>query len=367
VTVINFLAKDNETQRLTFDILSRKLELFGTVLDASDQVLHRGTGASGEVLVSALGAEFEGELRRIYERARTVDEVHDELRALRDRVEEERRRFEETNARTASVLAERFDEEVQKVFRKHQAALPAALAELDADLQRVVGAPTTERLHLSHPLVVEAVRSARAVKDFAPARVTVRDLKKKGPARLRLVKLGVDGFERVEALLPVMVFADGEVLDPADAALVLRGTFSEGGGVSGVDARSLDDAMEQAVFFAQAGLDAAEHHRYERATLQGERFIEDRLLVLRKRQNVLAERLELATLRRDGATGSEAREDAERSRTTLATQHEALDVEVERLTNRDDPRFQRHHAHLHQRRYTPPRLETLFELDLVIE
>src|SRR5690606_37470376 len=29
VTVINFLARDNEAQRLTFDILSRKLELFG--------------------------------------------------------------------------------------------------------------------------------------------------------------------------------------------------------------------------------------------------------------------------------------------------------------------------------------------------
>ncbi|HEY0882049.1 MAG TPA: helicase-related protein, partial [Archangium sp.] len=41
VMVVNFIARDNETQRLTFDILSQKLELFGTVLDASDQVLHR--------------------------------------------------------------------------------------------------------------------------------------------------------------------------------------------------------------------------------------------------------------------------------------------------------------------------------------
>ena len=35
VTVINFLAKDNEAQCLTFEILSQKLELFGTILDAS--------------------------------------------------------------------------------------------------------------------------------------------------------------------------------------------------------------------------------------------------------------------------------------------------------------------------------------------
>ncbi|MEI8254383.1 MAG: SNF2-related protein, partial [Deltaproteobacteria bacterium] len=41
VTVINFIARDNEAQWVTFEILSQKLELFGTVLDASDQVLHR--------------------------------------------------------------------------------------------------------------------------------------------------------------------------------------------------------------------------------------------------------------------------------------------------------------------------------------
>src|SRR5262249_33334654 len=62
VTVINFLATDNEAQQLTFEILSQKLELFGTVLDASDQVLHHGNPAAGEVLASALGADFETEL-----------------------------------------------------------------------------------------------------------------------------------------------------------------------------------------------------------------------------------------------------------------------------------------------------------------
>ena len=102
VTVINFLAKDNEAQALTFEILSQKLELFGTVLDASDQVLHRApTDPRGEVLVSVLGGEFEAELRRIYDRARTLDEVTAELRALRDKVAEERKRFEEAHARTA--------------------------------------------------------------------------------------------------------------------------------------------------------------------------------------------------------------------------------------------------------------------------
>ncbi len=392
VTVINFLAKDNETQRLTFDILSQKLELFGTVLDASDQVLHRAGTTSGEVLVSAIGAEFEGELRRIYERARTIDEVHDELRALRDRVAEERRRFEETNARTATVLAERFDEEVQKVFRRHQAELPGALAELDEDLLRVVTSDLDARqvkwkashtehgsmlelegeqhgpLHLSHPLVIAAVSHARETNEWPAVRVKVAGVKK-GPARLRLVKLGVDGFERVEQLLPVVVCSDGEQLDVETAMSVLRAPFSsvQPEGPSTPLGMNVDDAVDQSVFFAQADIDAAEHHRFERAAIQGERFVEDRLLVLRKRGAALNERFELATQRRDGATGSEAREDAERTRTGLQQQLDLVEAEAERLARRDDPRFQKHQAYIQQRRYAPPRLETLFNLDLVIE
>ena len=40
VTVVNFISKDNEAHRLTFEILSRKLDLFGKILDATDNVLY---------------------------------------------------------------------------------------------------------------------------------------------------------------------------------------------------------------------------------------------------------------------------------------------------------------------------------------
>ena len=49
VTVVNFIAKDNEAHSLTFEILSQKLDLFGKVLDASDvraaRAAHRRAGA----------------------------------------------------------------------------------------------------------------------------------------------------------------------------------------------------------------------------------------------------------------------------------------------------------------------------------
>src|SRR5207253_3100206 len=84
------------------------------------------TEAGAEALVGVLGANVEAALRQIWERSRTLDEVHAELKALRDRVDDEKRRFEETHARTRSVIEQRFDDEVQKVFRLRKHELPKA-------------------------------------------------------------------------------------------------------------------------------------------------------------------------------------------------------------------------------------------------
>ena len=75
VTVVNFIAKDNEAHSLTFEILSQKLDLFGKVLDASDVVLHEPRTDAPEIAVSALSLEFKKDLENIYSRSRTLDEV----------------------------------------------------------------------------------------------------------------------------------------------------------------------------------------------------------------------------------------------------------------------------------------------------
>jgi adenine-specific DNA-methyltransferase len=82
VTVIIFLARDNAAQRLTFEILSRKLELFGAVLDASDQVLHEPDRRTAGRALAALSADFATELRRIYQSARSVQQIEQELERL---------------------------------------------------------------------------------------------------------------------------------------------------------------------------------------------------------------------------------------------------------------------------------------------
>jgi len=419
VTVINFLAKDNEAQNLTFEILSQKLELFGTVLDASDHVLHRSDGTGGELLVTALGAEFEAELRRVYERARTIEEVTAELRALRDKVAEERRRFEETHARVASLIEKQLDDSVQSVFRRHKEALPRALAQFDHDLLAVVlayldarGAPyervmtpdaellrvapssvlrgelregiaaaigsskTHVSLHLGHPLVVAAVADAREggtslsagvkLPDDAPPKLRALSGQR---ARLRLVKLAFDGFELVDLLVPVAVLETGEILEPALGDVLLRATFREAAGPTArvVTDEVLEDATEEMLFSIQSTVDAAEHVCFELARQQAECFIEDRLLVLKRRRRVATERVEQAILKRDGATGSESRSDAERVLLAVQTALEEIEGAMTRLEQRDDPTFRKYQEHIERRRYTPPRVERVFDMDLTIE
>src|SRR6266571_2220545 len=138
VTVVNFIAQDNEAHRLTFEILSQKLDLFGRVLDASDHVLHEPRTDAPEMVVSALSVEFETDLRNIYSRARTIDEVTRELAALRDKISERRDAYEKEYNRTSQIIESRFDENVRRVFKSLREELPRGLAVLDGDIAALV-------------------------------------------------------------------------------------------------------------------------------------------------------------------------------------------------------------------------------------
>lgn len=308
---------------------------------------------------------------------------------------------------------------MQRVFRLHKEAVPAALAELDRDLVSVVLSylntkllsyertsladvqllhvapssalpedlragitaaigPSKEHtsLHLSHPLVTAAVTAAREPGPALSATVTMpQDASATLRAcagqrgRLRVVKVSFDGFERVELLVPVVVLENGEVLPPPLGDALLRSRFRDSGGsvTAQIGNDLLEDATEETLFAIQSSVDAAEHGRFERAQRQAERFVEDRLLVLKKRRRALLERLEQAQLRRDGAAGSEARTEAERTVVNAQIALDELEGSIGRLEQRDDPTFRTFQEHIHRRRYAPPRVDHVFDMDLVIE
>jgi hypothetical protein len=424
VTVINFLAKDNEAQRLTFEILSRKLDLFGKVLDASDVVLHEPSTDASETLAGALGADFESRLRRIYERARTVEEIEGELRKLREEMDEERQRYEQTWERTAGLIETRFDSRVRQVFRRLQDELPEGLARLDGELERLLtgylqacdipyrritgaeqvhfeieqsdllpegwregarvplgtvrGVEGAGPLHPGHPLVRAAVEEARAA---TQKRFTVSwTLDRSAPPQLRQAKgkrgrlaltiARYQGFEHVERLLPAAVIeGDSTPLDAECAAWLLdhRPTDRRALEPPLMMEDALEDAVDELLFADQADVASHEQKHFERSLDQIESYIEDQMLVLRRRLAAVAEMLRAAEDKRDAALGSEARGQAEERIRKLQSETGGLEAQIERLQNRDDPEYEKWREHANRLRYCPPEITRILDVEFALK
>lgn len=424
VTVINFLAADNEAQKLTFDILSRKLDLFGKVLDASDVVLHEPSTDTPETLAGAVGSDFEGRLRRIYERARTVGEIEAELRRLREEMEDERKRFEETWARTAGLIETRFDQRVKQAFRRLQTDLPPGLARLDDEMDRLItgfllalnvphrrfavngnirfelsasdrlpdgwrnggivaigearNLEDADALHLGHPLVQAAVTEARDatctqspvawILDNSAPRELLAHKGKRG--RLILVRIRYEGFERVDRLIPIALL-EGELspLSSDSASWLLDRQPHNKPGLSKVEIESfvVEDAVEELAFTDQVEVSGEEQAPFERNLEQLERYVEDQLLVLRRRLSAARQSLLAAQDKRESALGAELRSQAEARVRSIQEGIDAIDKEVARLETRDDADYQKWRRRVQQRRDRPPQIHRLLDVEFVLE
>jgi hypothetical protein len=421
VMVINFLARDNAAQRLTFDILSRKLELFGAVLDASDQVLHDPERRSSGRALAALSADFATELRRIYQSARSVQQIELELTRLSDTLERSRGQVEAMHERTAGLIASRFDEAVRHAFRQIAEELPGHLRELDRDLERLVcdyldsenvgyrrvtpegaagieiepndrlpepfrsgvyvsvgsGAALArgEPLNVNHALVRLAAEAACEV-TREPFRVRmgrddvsaeIEGLRGRR-GRVRVMKLRYPGFEPVDRLVPVVVLEGGaESLEPSITLRLLQGSLEP---VAELETRvsdaEMDEAVEEALFLDEHEVSRLEQGLFERAMGQLERFIEDRVLILKRSRAELVRRIVGGRRDRDAAAGSDARTRVESLLQRSEHELEALDGELDRLSARDDEGYRRWRQHAYERRYTPPERQSILNAEFVI-
>jgi len=422
VTVVNFLASDNEAQRLTYEILSQKLELFGTVLGATDEVLHRSGHTAPESLASAMGAEFESQMRKIYDRARTLDEITHELRELRDSIEARKREFEAAQKRTAEVIQRRFDAAVRQVFRRIQEELPRELAEFDQHVEGVVlgfleaagiahalerrngtailtvsassrlpvalqeglacliGNPLPDSplssLHLGHPLVIAALDETRAT---ALARRFTLRIEARSPdaakqrgrrGRARVYRTVYRGFEVTERLVPVVILDPAEGPLPAELARELfASVVSELPSkldVSHISDEALDDALDELMFLETAETGSGEQPRFDRTIEQIERFMADRILLLAKQRDAARERHAKAETERESAVGAEQRGRAETALRKAQSEIEGLDAEIARLEAGDDETYQRWRKHTQERRYARPEYQQILDAELEI-
>jgi adenine-specific DNA-methyltransferase len=414
VTVVNFIATDNEAHRLTFEILSQKLDLFGLVLDASDHVLHEPRTDAPELMVSALSVEFESDLRSIYSRSRTIDEVTREIAALRDKISERREAFEREYERTSQIIESRFDESVRKVFKRLRQDLSDSLADFDRDLADLVdgylkargiafrrsdeagrvvfdiahgaalpvevgdggrfatgdgrGLTHAESLNLLHPLVQAAVAAARTWS--GGGQLTLQLLPGSPPELaalggkagvMRVVLVDYIGLEPVQRLVAGAVVG-GTPIDPSLAAqlLCLRATDRQAFEVP-VEAQWLDDAVDEAVFVDQRQVEEGEQTHFEQAIGQLERFVEDKILVCRRERASIAEKLRAARSRRDEIVGSSVRERVEAEILRLATIDESLERHIGALESREDEVYRKWRDKYHQLRYRAPKVTPLFQ------
>ncbi len=410
VTVINFLAEDNDTEKLLFEILAMKLDLFGQVLDASDVIIHSPGTDAPETLTSTVGTEIERELGRIYQRCRNISEVKRELESLRSAVEENRRRFEQTQAQTESLIKSRLDADLRQVFKGIRERLPASLAELDRDLERLVcgyleasharfsltrtsqatiieleeasgskvryliGQPGDRKdvstLNLGHPLVTAAVQEARAGPTefrvrIAPSAEFAEYVGRRG--RMALSKVRYEGFEPIERLLVSIVFeGQTEPLPDDEARRLLDRPMTDSVVSSTVDQETLEDAIEVSSFFDQAGVADAEQARFDRAIEQLERYLDDRLMVARRQRDELRRKLKSADARRDAALGPEQRAKAQVELIQLTDELELVEQRIAKLQAGEDEVYRRGHARATERRFAPPRVERLLEAELEI-
>jgi helicase-like protein/SNF2 domain-containing protein len=421
VTVINFIARDNAAQRLTFEILSRKLELFGAVLDASDQVLHEPNGRSSGRALAALSADFANELRRIYQSARSLEQIEQELARLGDTLDRSRAEVESMHQRTVGIIESRFDEAVRQAFRQIAEELPVHLARLDEDLERFVtdyldsidvrhrrcgqaphalleiapderlpeglragarialggarGLGEGEGLGVSHPLVRLAAKAAREATQ-RPFRIRMGSADRSPEVerlrgrrgRLTVLRLRYPGFEPVDRLLPVALLEDESGgLDPALVLRLLQGALEPADEVtSRVEPSDLEEAVEESLFLDEREVSRLEHAAFERAIVQLERFIEDRVSIARRARGELARRIVATRRERDSAAGSDARGRAEALLERSERELERLEAELARLLARDDDGYRRWRQRAYERRYAPPERETLLHAEFEI-
>ncbi|MBL4844455.1 MAG: hypothetical protein JKY65_02920 [Planctomycetes bacterium] len=424
VTVINFLATDNEAQRLTFEILSRKLDLFGKVLDASDVILHQPSGAPAESLVSAPGIiDFESRMRRIYQQSRTQEDIEVELRNMREEIGEARERFESSLANTADLIQDEFDEDVRRTFQQIQDELPKSLAALDLELDRIlvgyldaIGAPYERRsdkgrvqfvidpcprlpavlvggteivighardledvdpLHPGHPLILlGALEEARA-STAQPLSVKLKVPDADGPpssrrgARGRYVvtKTHCQGFEPQERLLvTALLEGDDSPLPDELARVCLELQPEDHPGFDrplSIPDEDVQAAVSEAVFRDQTEISKGNQDRFERVMDQLERYVEDQLFVLRRDLEAAEVRLGEKQTKQSSALASARRKRAGQEMNRIHARVEKLLTRIDQLEQREDDVYQRGRESAHQKRYAQP--ETTILLDVEFE
>src|SRR5262249_31467761 len=148
---------------------------------------------------------------------------------------------------------------------------------------------------------------------------------------LVLLRIRYDGFERFDRLIPVGVLEDeSAALDEASTSWLLDHRPKDRSEINPVInlEELLQDAIDELVFLEQEQVGLPEQQRFERNLEQVESYVEDQLLVLRRRLTAAKATLRSSENQRDKALGSDARSEAERKVRNTQSQIDDLEAQI---------------------------------------
>jgi hypothetical protein len=235
------------------------------------------------------------------------------------------------------------------------------------------GLADAQPLNLLHPLVKAAIADARAwsggsVELLPPPNAAPELSALSGKTGILAVALAdYAGFEPVQRLVAGAVFDGGVTLDPSLAAQIARLQAADAEPfATTVDRRSLDDAVDEAVFVDQRDVEKREQKHFEQAIGQLERFVDDKVLVCRRERGSISEKLRAARSRRDEVVGSTARDRVEAEILRLAEKDETLERRISALDSREDEVYRKWRNEYHELRYRAPTVTRLFQVSFRI-
>ena len=424
VTVISFLAAGNEAQRLTLEILTQKLDLFGKVLDCVGRgALRTGTHRRPSRWWRASASTSRRSCGSIYSRARSIDDVTADLRHLRSTMEERRREFDERrsaprgwSSRGSTTRSGRSSRSTRPRCRRSSRGSIGTSTPSPGHFSTTAGPRMSGRrrpgrveyrvqpsgslpdgyrdgfvaiigdsrdlsegevLHVGHPVVQAAIEDARrATAD--PFRVTFGPLNGSAPddlrplagrrGRLVVTKASYRGIEPMDNLLTTAVMEGSE--DPLDAPMVetlLNLPIHAGGPAAAPEGwGDLQGVVDEAVFNDQAAVSTQEQVRFQQMLRQLDHYLADQILIMRRRRAALDARIDDIEKRREKALSPQIGIDTHSQIDRLNTQRSEIDRQIERLEEGGDEEYRVWRERLFARRFRKPDVVRVLDVQFEI-
>ena len=230
-----------------------------------------------------------------------------------------------------------------------------------------------ERLYPGHPFLGAAVDEARR----ATSRPLVVELGDGLPeslvplvgrrGRLVVTKVAYSGLEPVDHFLVTALVEhhDGPIELTIETLLALSILDSRQVGVSiAVDDRDIDDAIQEAVLKDQVETTKVDQKRFERKLAQLDRYLEDQILVLKRKLAVLERRL--GERQKKSATVPSVLAQKDREIQSIERDISKLRARIEHLQQGEDDDYQKWRDKLYERRFQRPVVERILLVDFRI-